>query len=121
MSIDDFLAKPIQINQLLPLLGKHLQLTWKYDLTNSNHSPSPDYKLSFLTELILPSPTDLRTLLELIQDGMVNQLIATVEQIGEKNITYQPFTIQVIKLAREFQIDRLELFLQNSLSSPSLN
>ncbi len=118
---DDFLAKPLQINQLLPLLGKHLQLTWKYDLTNPNHSPSPDYESSSLIDLILPSPTDLRILLEFTQDGMVNQLIATAEQICEKNILYQPFADKIIKLAREFQIDRLELLLKKSLSSPSLN
>ncbi len=28
---DDFLAKPLQIQELLTLLAKHLQLTWKYD------------------------------------------------------------------------------------------
>ncbi len=118
---DDFLAKPLQIDQLLPLLAKHLQLTWKYDLTNSNHSISFDHQSSSLTELFLPDPIDLQILLELIQDGMVNKLIATATQIGQKNILYQPFTNGIIQLAKEFQIDRIEIFLQKSLSSPSLN
>ncbi len=116
---DDFLAKPLQIQELLPLLGKHLQLTWKYDRSNSNHSLSPDNDSSFLTELMLPAPSDLRILLELTQDGMVHKLIATAEQIGQKNILYQPFTKRIIKLAKEFQLDRLEIFLQKSLSSTS--
>jgi signal transduction histidine kinase/CheY-like chemotaxis protein len=118
---DDFLAKPLQISQLLPLLGKHLQLTWKYDATNSNHSLSPNKESLSISKLVLPAPADLQILLELAQDGMVNQLIDTAEHIGEKNILYQPFTTQAIKLAQGFQIDRLELFLQESLSSPSLN
>uniref|UniRef100_UPI00286BB398 ATP-binding response regulator n=1 Tax=Chamaesiphon sp. VAR_48_metabat_135_sub TaxID=2964699 RepID=UPI00286BB398 len=118
---DDFLAKPLQLNQLLPLLAKHLQLTWKYDPTNSNHSFSVDDNSSSLTGIFLPTETDLQILLELIQDGMVNKLIAAAEQIGQKNILYQPFTSRIIQLAKEFQIDRIEIFLQKSLSSPSLN
>ena len=118
---DDFLAKPLQLNELLPLLAKHLQLTWKYERTNSNHSFSLDCNSSSLTGIFLPTEPDLQILLELIQDGMVNQLIATAEQIGQKNILYQPFTSRIIQLAKEFQIDRIEIFLQKSLSSPSLN
>jgi signal transduction histidine kinase/DNA-binding response OmpR family regulator len=118
---DDFLAKPLQIDELLPLLAKHLQLTWQYDRTNSNHSFSVDDNSSSLTGTFLPTETDLQILLELIQDGMVNKLIATAAQIGQKNILYQPFTSRIIQLAREFQIDRIEIFLQKSLSSPSLN
>ena len=116
---DDFLAKPLQLDELLPLLGKHLQLTWKYARTNANHSLSLDDKSSSMTELVLPPETDLQILLELIQDGMVNKSIATAEQIGQKNILYQPFATRIIKLAKEFQIDRLEIFIQTALSSPS--
>jgi signal transduction histidine kinase/FixJ family two-component response regulator len=118
---NDFLAKPLQIDELLPLLAKHLQLTWTYDLTNSNHSMLLDDRSSSLTELFLPTETDLQILLELIQDGMINKLIATTTQIGQKNILYQPFASRIIQLAKEFQIDRIEIFLQKSLSSSSLN
>jgi signal transduction histidine kinase/DNA-binding NarL/FixJ family response regulator len=118
---DDFLAKPLQLNELLPLLAKHLQLTWKYDRTNSNHSFSVEDNSSSLTGVFLPTDADLQILLELIQDGMVNKLIATAEQIGGENILYQPFTSRIIQLAKEFQIDRIEIFLQKSLSAPSLN
>jgi signal transduction histidine kinase/DNA-binding NarL/FixJ family response regulator/sensor domain CHASE-containing protein len=118
---DDFLPKPLQVNDLLPLLGKHLQITWKYDRTNLNHSLSLDDQSSSLIELTLPSTVDLQILLELIQDGMVDRSIATAEQIGRKNVLYQPFIEKVIKLAQQFEIDRLEIFLQKSLSSTSLN
>jgi signal transduction histidine kinase/FixJ family two-component response regulator len=119
---DDFLAKPLQLNELLPLLAKHLQLTWKYEQNNVNHSLLWEDVSSSLMELILPSPVDLRILLELTQDGMVNKLIATAEQIGQNNIIYQPFTERIINLAKKFQIDRLEALLQKSLfSSSSLN
>jgi hypothetical protein len=105
----------------LLLLAKHLQLTWKYAQTNSNHSFSADDHSSSLTGLFLPPETDLQILLELIQDGMINKLIATAAQIGQKNIIYQPFTSRIIQLAQEFQIDQIESYLQKSLSSPSLN
>lgn len=118
---DDFLAKPLQINELLPLLAKHLQLTWKYDRTNSNHSFSVEDNSSSLTGVFLPNEADLQILLELIQDGMINKLIATADRIGQKNMLCQPFTSRIIHLAKEFQIDRIEIFLQKALSSPLLN
>jgi signal transduction histidine kinase/CheY-like chemotaxis protein len=118
---DDFLSKPLQIKELLQLLAKHLQLTWKYDQTNSNHSLSGNDQSSSLMELLLPGSIELQILLELTQDGMIKKLIATAEQIGQKNIIYQPFSMQIIKLAKEFQLDRIEIFLQKSLSSTLLN
>ncbi|MEG4216918.1 ATP-binding protein [Microcoleus sp. Pol14C6] len=115
MGGDDFLAKPVDAEELLTLLAKHLQLIWKYDvteLTTSNNEVSTK-------ELIPPSAADLQILLELAQDGLLRELAETAAQIGQKDQRYQPFIQQLIQLAKQFQTEKIEEFIQQHLTNNS--
>jgi signal transduction histidine kinase/CheY-like chemotaxis protein len=109
---DDFLTKPVDAEELLMLLAKHLQLTWKYDATELNTS---DNKVS-PTELIPPSAADLQILLELAQDGLLRELAETAAEIGQKDERYQPFIQEVILLAKQFQTENIEQLIQEHLT-----
>lgn len=109
---DDFLTKPVDAEELLMLVAKHLQLTWKYDATELSTS---DNKLS-ATELIPPSAADLQILLELAQDGLLRELAETAAEIGQKDERYQPFIQQVIQLAKQFQTENIEQLIQEHLT-----
>jgi signal transduction histidine kinase/CheY-like chemotaxis protein len=114
---DDFLAKPVQAEELFRLLGQHLDLTWKYEETPSTAQIQP-------TELIPPPLSELQAWLELVQEGRLKKLIAIAEQFGQDNSgeasaepnRYQPFVQQVLQLAKQFQSEQLEQFLQHYLS-----
>ncbi|MEG5174532.1 ATP-binding protein [Microcoleus sp. B3-D7] len=113
MGGDDFLAKPVDAEELLTLLAKHLQLIWKYDvteLTTRNNEVSTK-------ELIPPSAADLQILLELAQDGFLRELAETAAQIGQKDQRYQPFIQQVIQLAKQFQTEKIEELIQQYLTN----
>ncbi|MEG4115552.1 MULTISPECIES: response regulator [unclassified Microcoleus] len=115
MGGDDFLAKPVDAKELLTLLAKHLQLIWKYhvtELTTSNNEVSTK-------ELIPPSAADLQILLELAQDGFLRELAETAAQIGQKDQRYQPFIQQVIQLAKQFQTEKIEELIQEHLTNNS--
>jgi signal transduction histidine kinase/DNA-binding response OmpR family regulator len=112
---DDFLSKPVQVDEFLTLLAQHLQLTWKYaapevlpNLTIRNDRSS--------TPLRSPPVKDLHILLELAQDGMLKKLAATAERIGQQNDRYQPFVGQVLQFTKQFQVERLEAFIQASIT-----
>lgn len=106
---DDFLAKPLQVNDLFNLLEKHLELIWQYeDAANRFPSQPP-------TELIPPPTAELQTWLELVQEGRLKKLTEAAEQLGQHDC-YQPFVEQVLQLARQFQSEQLEQFLQQYLS-----
>ncbi len=112
---DDFLSKPIQVEECLTLLAKQLQLTWKYaEAELSPHRPishAPDG-----LRLMPPSATDLQILLELARDGMLKKLAATAEQMARQNDLTQPFVDRLLEFTKHFQVERAEEFIQTYIS-----
>lgn len=102
---DDFLPKPIQINDLLKLLEQSLSLSWIYE-NNAEQSTEP-------AAMIAPPVQDLQTMLELAQDGLLKDVIQVANSI--KDDRYQAFLQEVIRLAKQFQSDQLETFLQSAI------
>ncbi len=82
---DDFLSKPVQIEELLRLLSHHRQLTWKFDPLEPAPSPSRENRIIPSGELIPPLSEDLRILLELAQQGLLRKLTETAEKVGQKS------------------------------------
>ncbi len=115
---DDFLSKPVRVEEFLTLLAQHLQLTWKYAQPEESppltvcHHPTP--------ELIPPPIADLQILLELARDGMLKKLATTAEQIGQQNNIYQPFIGQVLQFTKQFQVERVEAFIQTYLTTSEI-
>lgn len=115
MGGDDFLSKPIDAEELLTLVAKHLKLTWKYDTTELSTSAINSNNDVSARELIPPSADDLQILLELAQDGLLRQFVETARKIGQKSDRYQPFIQEVIQLADRFQVEKIEDFIQQHL------
>lgn len=109
---DDFLAKPVQADELFNLLSEHLQLTWKYDAVSSDASGTSELQAQSDQEMISPPVTDLQVLLQLAQGGRLRKLKEVAEQISEQNDRYKPFTQKVLHLAREFQLEQIEELLK---------
>ncbi|MEG4022777.1 ATP-binding protein [Microcoleus sp. S13C4] len=122
MSLDaganDFLAKPVEISELFNLLATHLELKWKYEITASNESGSsiPTTALENPEGSIIPSPLELKTLLEMAQKGNLKRLRSHTEQIAGSNPGYADFTSQIIRLAKQFKAEEIEELLQQHLT-----
>jgi CheY-like chemotaxis protein len=108
---NDFLVKPVQVDELLTLLAKYLKLTWKYEEAESGAAD-----LLSTAELIPPPAEDLERLLELAQDGMLKELSHAAEHIGQQDDRYQPFAQQVLQFAKQFQTEKIESFIQQYLA-----
>ncbi|MEH2227283.1 hybrid sensor histidine kinase/response regulator [Nostoc sp.] len=107
---DDFLTKPVQVNDLFGVLEKHLELTWK---TEDIPDKSSDRQQP--TELIPPPLADLQAWLELVQEGRLKKLIAAAEELEQQSDRYQAFSQKIIQLAKQFQSEQLEQFIQQYL------
>ncbi|NJR66319.1 MAG: response regulator [Leptolyngbyaceae cyanobacterium CRU_2_3] len=117
---DDFLAKPVQVDELFKMLQHHLDLTWIYQPAKVPCLPSPSSTLSaFLehTDKVLPDRTQLHNLLELARQGRLKKLIETAKQLEAQNPATQAFVEQVIQLAQTFQAEKLEHLLEHLFQS----
>jgi len=106
---DDFLAKPINAQDLFNALANYLQLTWNYE----EEAPATASK----AEIIVPEAGDLQILLELAQEGRLKKLAEVAEEIRQKDDRYQPFIQQVLQLAKKFQAEQIEALIQQHLTS----
>ncbi|WP_427158136.1 ATP-binding protein [Aliinostoc sp. HNIBRCY26] len=113
LGADAFLPKPIEAETLLELLGKFLQVEWLYDNTtnkiqNSNIDPTQ--------EMQLPSQEVLQQLLELLRDGDIQSILELAQKLGNSDEKFSVFTQQIMQLASNFQLKRLETFLKQHIS-----
>lgn len=100
---DDFLAKPILLEELFTCLATHLNLEWCYERPLPQEHDRPDER----RDVILPSPKHLRTLRNLAQDGFITGIEQFLTQISQADEAYHPFAEQVSRLADRFEFKEI--------------
>jgi signal transduction histidine kinase/DNA-binding response OmpR family regulator len=105
---DDFLGKPVQVNELFKLLEKHLNLIWKTEEAAIESSAQS-------TELVPLPSADLQNLLELVQEGRLKKFIELAEALGQHHDRSRSFIQSMVQLAKQFQSESLEQFIQKYL------
>ncbi|NJO41715.1 MAG: response regulator [Cyanobacteria bacterium RU_5_0] len=118
---DDFLAKPVQADELFQILQKHLAIVWHYeqvvsfaasdDRSSMNGMISAPSALN--PEIIAPSSETLATFLKLAQQGRLQKLIEEAKRLEQSNRQYAPFVRQIVPLAKSFQAEKIENLIQN--------
>ncbi|WP_413198897.1 ATP-binding protein [Nostoc piscinale] len=112
MGANAFLSKPVEAETLLELLRQFLQLEWLYEnQQNTTNQPKTDT----LDNFILPAKEVLQQFLELTQDGDVQNILELAEQLASQP-QFHNFTNHIIQLAKNFQLKRLETFIQQQIS-----
>jgi signal transduction histidine kinase/DNA-binding NarL/FixJ family response regulator len=118
---DDFLAKPVQADELFKLLQRHLNLTWVYQTDEANPSGTGASMPSIASTnaVVLPDRPALQNLLTLAQQGRLKKLTEVAKQLEAVNPETQAFVQQVIQLAQTFQTEKLEDLLEQVLQQPA--
>ena len=98
---DDFLPKPVDLDKLLSLIGKHLSLTWTY-LEPSAETEMAD-SVSCDPELIFPPQNELEALYELTMFGNLKKVRERVKYLEETDPKYSPFARKVAAYAKDFE------------------
>ncbi|MGF1497093.1 MAG: ATP-binding protein, partial [Elainellaceae cyanobacterium] len=98
---DDFLPKPIDVEDLLHKLRQYLNLTW---IGQNAPDPSPtDREPELGTGAIaLPEADELRDLYEAAQIGHIERIIQEANRIRALDSRWIPFANRVLALAEEF-------------------
>lgn len=111
MGGNDFLPKPVNAEELFMLIAKHLQLVWQYTQTQPLTSINQEQDI----EIVAPPPEYLRQLLDLTQKGLLMKVVQIAEQINQQSDRYLPFTMKIIQMAKQFQIEELEELMMQYL------
>jgi signal transduction histidine kinase/DNA-binding NarL/FixJ family response regulator len=111
-----FMAKPVQVSELLDLLKTHLQLTWIYKQQPDVASPftavsHPDAN----AEITLPSPDEVNHLHSLAMQGLLNDLLAELDRLEQVDTALIPFIQPLRQFAKRFQLKQIRAFLKRYL------
>ncbi|XYI01072.1 ATP-binding protein [Sorangium sp. So ce1128] len=120
---DDFVAKPLQMDELLEKMQRHLGLEWIHERkegarAEAEPSPSSGVTPAFGTQDVpLPPAEDLRALRDLAHRGLVNQIQKYADKLDQSNPALAPFTRHVRQLSRDFRLEAIEEFVGRHLDS----
>ncbi|MEH2243346.1 ATP-binding protein [Nostoc sp.] len=113
---DVFLPKPVEAETLLEMLRQFLQLEWIFDGKVDAIKKTYPGGLEQPNEMISPAKEVLQQLLELVQDGDIQRILEITQQLSVADQHLSAFAQQIVQLASNFQLKRLENFIQQSLN-----
>ncbi|MBN3879483.1 MULTISPECIES: ATP-binding protein [unclassified Nostoc] len=111
-----FLPKPIEAETLLEMLRQFLQLEWIFDVKVDEIKKNNTDAFDRPNEMISPGKEILQDLLELTQDGDIQKVLEMVEELSASDEHLSIFVNQVVQLASNFQLKRLETFIQQHIN-----
>lgn len=103
---DHFLPKPVDAQVLFRLISDCLPIQWVYETVVGDGDSLVSMSLN------IPAVSILKELLELAQFGRVLELREQLEQLIEEDPVYGGFGEPIIQLARQFQVEEIEICLQ---------
>ena len=109
---DDFLSKPIDIEELLVYLQKHLKLEWVYE-----SEPVTEVVENAEAELVPPPQEILRKIYDAVELGDVEAIELEVNNFQNLDSRYQAFGDRILELATKFEyveiLNLVEVYLSN--------
>jgi signal transduction histidine kinase/purine-cytosine permease-like protein/ActR/RegA family two-component response regulator len=106
---DDFLVKPVRLDELLDWLGQRLQLRW----IEAERAPSPAPLPA--ADAVLPPPPMLRALQEAVSLGHVRGIGRQIDAIEAADAAHAAFAERLRLLARRFQYGAMNDLLKKAL------
>ena len=112
---NEFIAKPVELNELFKKIGFHLKLEWKYK--KEPQSVSIDENIP--TAIVPPSPEAIAELIKAANDYDYEHLDIQLNAVEESNPLYLPFVQEVRKLADEFRMSDIIEMLKSFSNQPN--
>jgi CheY-like chemotaxis protein len=110
---DDFLAKPVRLEDLLEKLQVHLNLEWIYEGERERQETGTP---SEQEGMIPPSPEALSGLYDLVRIGDLMGLWEQLQELVARDPQLAPFGAKISRLADELQINEIEQFIQQYMN-----
>ena len=109
---DDFILKPVRVNELLDWLGARLQLVWLE--APAHAAPAPPQVQAI--EWALPDAQLLHALDELVALGYYRGIVRKLDEIEALDASHTGFVSHMHTLARQFQLDAMTRIIRQGLA-----
>ncbi len=112
---DDFLAKPIQLDELLDKVQFHLGLEWMYEKAEQEAEPEKtgEQAQEAPPAFSLP-PEEVATLKELASSGRVKPLLQHLTELDGSRPQHKAITQEIRQYAKRFQLKKILEMLEKS-------
>ncbi len=110
---DDFVLKPVRLDELLDWLGARLQLAWHEAPARAAAAPAP----LPAGEWSLPDASQLQALDELVSLGYYRGIVRKLAEIEALDPTHAPFANQLRALAQQFQLDAMTRIIRQAINN----
>ncbi|MFM8330977.1 MAG: ATP-binding protein [Candidatus Methylumidiphilus sp.] len=110
---DNFVAKPIQLAELLRKLKFHLGLDWVYG--HGGEAAAPQDLGDNAAPMRLPPPVQLATLANYARIGDLRGLSEQLRLIASEDFNYLPFAVHVQELCKQFRLGDIKRLLNGAL------
>ncbi|HLO87412.1 MAG TPA: response regulator [Nostocaceae cyanobacterium] len=121
---NDFLSKPVEVEELFKLLEKYLDISWIYNpIDDNNSSVEPvvnkvnNQPPNTNQEMLIPNQEELERMLELTQQGRLKKLTELLQNLEKNNSSYSRYIAQITTLIQQFQIEKIEELILQSISA----
>lgn len=109
---EDFILKPIRVEDLLDWIGRRLQLDWVW--AERAEPPAAAPPAARVPQLLRPPAETVRELEQLIDLGYLRGILAKLAEIERLHPDYAEFARVQRELARQFQFDAMHEILRKS-------
>jgi CheY-like chemotaxis protein len=112
IAAEDFILKPVRINELLDWLGARLGLEW-HEAQSPEVAALPSAQS---IEWALPDAQQLHSLDELVNLGYFRGIVRKLDEIESRDESHAGFVNHLRKLARQFQLDAMTRIIRQGLA-----
>jgi PAS domain S-box-containing protein len=113
---DEFLPKPLQLDDLLAKIHRHLRLEWIYEQPGERAVEEAQPSTREHPNVVTPPVDDLKELLNLVHNGLVNQIQKYVEKLEKADPKLAPFMKHIHHLLLDFRLDEMDDFLKKNIA-----
>ncbi|MEM7714074.1 MAG: CHASE2 domain-containing protein [Cyanobacteria bacterium P01_A01_bin.68] len=110
---DDFLPKPIQIDDLLIILQKYLKLEWIYGKKEQTKETSLKVETIDKQELVIPSEPEMDKLFDLAMRGNIKGIENLLDNLEKSDNKYKPFIMKIRELADNFHFKQIRQYIKS--------
>ena len=112
---NDFLSKPVVLENLLEKLQLHLGLEWIYEENNPQLQPEREHVAQTIT-IVPPAAEVLARLYDLVRQGLVFQVEQEAAILEQENAEFVPFCRKILQFAQDFEVEKILHFLESYIN-----